>query len=604
MRLKTKLVLVFIILTLLVTSIMSILSYNFVKQHVLEEHSKLTTQILETEAQKFDAWLQQKVGVLASVSHDLTTPGLSKQQKQFILEYHNHKQDSDIHDLYVGLENGEVIADPVTMENIEQVSNYDPRFRPWYQQGIFAGGVAFSQPYKNILSDQYDIFTITMPIYFPEENLNGLVAMDIKLEALENYIKNLHAIRKYKKSQAVLVDKNGLILMHPDAKYIYNVIHFLPEFSGIAEKLFVENTKMFKTTYKNQEVIVNKVNIPSTEWKLGVIVPYKEVLAPIAYLKRIFIIVSIICIIIALLCSLIISKQISRPIELLSRKTVLLANGDLNVKVPVKGNDEISGLSQHFNDTVQQIKLLIYKTQEASRLKSEFISNMSHELRTPLNSIIGFTQLILTQCKDTLLPKHIKHLQTVERNGHHLLNLVNQILDLSAIEAGKNDLVLEKFNCVELINEVVELALPLAQKKQLKLINTSKEKEVYISSDRQKLLQILINLTGNAIKFTDKGEVKLKVETVLSENGTHKINIFVSDTGIGIQQEDIKTIFEPFRQVDGSVVRKKGGTGIGLYLSQKLCHLLKGQINVKSNVDEGTTFCCSFNQDISQGRFH
>ncbi len=597
MRLKTKLVLVFVMLTSLVASITSIVSYSFVKQHVLEEHDKLTTQFLETEAQKFDTWLQQKVGVLASVSHNLTAPGLSIQQKQFILEY--HKQDLDIHDLYVGLENGEVIADSVTMENISLVPKYDPRFRPWYLQGKFAGGVAFSQPYKNILSDEYDIFTITMPIYFPEENLNGLVGMDIRLQSLASYIKDLHAIKKYKKSQAVLIDKNGLILMHSDSKYIFNPILSLLEFNGIAEKLLFENTKMFKATYKNQEVIVNKLNIPSTEWKLGIIVPYNEVLDPIAYLKRIFTLVSIICITIALFCSLIISKQISKPIELLSRKTVQLANGDLNVKVPVKGRDEISILSQHFNDTVQQIKLLINKTQEASRLKSEFIANMSHELRTPLNSIIGFTQLVLIQAANTLTPKHIKHLQTVERNGHHLLNLINQILDLSAIEVGKDDLILEKFNCVELINEVIELALPLAEKKQLKLINESREREIFIQSDRQKLFQILINLIGNAIKFTEKGEVKLKAETVLLEDGSQTINIFVSDTGIGIYQEDIETIFEPFRQVDGSLARKKDGTGIGLYLSQKLCHLLKGQINVKSNVGEGTTFYCSFKQDIS-----
>ncbi len=115
-----------------------------------------------------------------------------------------------------------------------------------------------------------------------------------------------------------------------------------------------------------------------------------------------------------------------------------------------------------------------------------------------------------------------------------------------------------------------------------------------VYSDRKKLLQILINLTGNAIKFTEKGEIKLKAESVVLEDGTHTINIIVADTGIGIRQEDIHVIFEPFRQIDGSLTRQKEGAGLGLHLTKKLCELLKGTITVESTVNEGTTFYCSF----------
>ncbi len=285
------------------------------------------------------------------------------------------------------------------------------------------------------------------------------------------------------------------------------------------------------------------------------------------------------------------------------RQALLQAGeGDFSIVCPEEeGEDyeEIRILQNSFNNMIDKIKILMNKSQESSRLKSEFMSTMSHELRTPLNSIIGYTHLVLTQAEDTLSPKHRKHLQTVERNGQHLLGLINQMLDLSAIEAGKKDLVVEKFDCVELIEEVIALALPLAHKKNLTLKNTSVEKEMTIYSDRQKLLQILINLTGNAIKFTKKGTIKLKAESLVLEDGTPSINILVSDTGIGIRPQDIGSIFEPFRQIDGSLTRQEGGTGLGLYLTQKICGLLKGKITVESTVNEGTTFCCSINPKLN-----
>ena len=253
---------------------------------------------------------------------------------------------------------------------------------------------------------------------------------------------------------------------------------------------------------------------------------------------------------------------------------------------------------------------------EASRLKSELLANMSHELRTPMNAIIGFTHRVIKKCTDILPDRQLRNLKTVERNAHHLLGLINSILDVSKVEAGRMEVLIEPFHLYELIEEVIEMSAPLVGDKTIKLLYECPD-DIYVNSDRTKVKQMLINLIGNSIKFTEEGGVKITVRrasNIVLEHDMHQqgpklddnvfgkqtaaclkrknefVQILVSDTGIGIKEESMPYIFDEFRQVDGSLTRKTGGTGLGLAIVKKFSVLLGGDVQVESSYKRGTCF--------------
>ena len=221
---------------------------------------------------------------------------------------------------------------------------------------------------------------------------------------------------------------------------------------------------------------------------------------------------------------------------------------------------------------------------DANRLKSEFLSNMSHELRTPLNSVLSLSQLMLENGMDTEGGENREHLEIIERNGRRLLNLINSILDLSKIEAGKMEFFVSSFSVAEMVDSIGASMRPTAKEKGLSFeIDVAEMAEMH--SDKDKLQQILLNLLSNAQKFTEKGDIKLQVRSV-----GDSVVFTVRDTGCGISAEELPHIFDEFRQVDGSTTRQYGGTGLGLAISQRLTGLLDGEINVHSELGAGTTF--------------
>lgn len=224
------------------------------------------------------------------------------------------------------------------------------------------------------------------------------------------------------------------------------------------------------------------------------------------------------------------------------------------------------------------------RLQEVDRLKSVFLASMSHELRTPLNSIIGFTSIILQGMTGPVNDEQKKQLIMVKHSANHLLDLINDILDTSKIEAGKVDLILEEFKFNDVIQEVAESFATAAREKNLALIVES-PRDILLYSDRRRIKQILLNLISNAIKFTEKGSVRIGAKVA---NDRLECNII--DTGKGIAAEDIPRLFQPFQQVDLSLIKKYQGTGLGLYLCKRLLDLLGGSISVKSKLDQGSTF--------------
>jgi len=220
-----------------------------------------------------------------------------------------------------------------------------------------------------------------------------------------------------------------------------------------------------------------------------------------------------------------------------------------------------------------------------SKYKSQFLANMSHELRTPLNAVLGYTRMLLTKVYGDVPEKIGDVLERIEKSGRHLLGLINDVLDLSKIEAGQVTLSLNAYSMKEVVQNVVTAMQPLAAEKKLALKVSLPSEVPPTHGDERRITQVLLNLVGNAIKFTDAGEVRVQA---IVANGA--LVVSVSDTGPGISERDQQEIFEEFRQVENSATAKKGGTGLGLAIAKRIIELHEGRIWVESSLGEGSTF--------------
>lgn len=317
------------------------------------------------------------------------------------------------------------------------------------------------------------------------------------------------------------------------------------------------------------------------------------------------------------------NKLVRRPVEDLAEKAKRFAEGDMSVKVEVKTQDEIGILGNTFNYMVESVsstnkkleeeikrktELLNERTRlltllevanrelrELDRLKSTFLANMSHELRTPMNSIIGYTDLLLDGVDGPINEEQEKSLRKIAANARHLLQLINDVLDISKIESGKMKLSPKEIDIKWLIDSVIPTFEPMIKQKNLSLNIDIAENMPFLYGDEDKIKQILINLLSNAVKFTHQGEITISVR--VSERGIKPgeepifAEICVKDTGIGIKEEDIGKIFDKFVQVDLTTVRQYEGTGLGLSIARGLVALHKGVIWVESKFGEGSKFC-------------
>jgi signal transduction histidine kinase len=222
---------------------------------------------------------------------------------------------------------------------------------------------------------------------------------------------------------------------------------------------------------------------------------------------------------------------------------------------------------------------------QASRLKSQFLASMSHELRTPLNSIIGFSKVLLNRLDGDLNDKQEAYVRSVHNSGTHLLQLINDILDISRIEAGKMDLHREAFDILELVDECLEVSASLARGKPLKLEKDVPLELPRITADRTKVKQVLLNLLSNAVKFTPGGRVVVRARLEPAQ-----VHMTVSDTGFGIRKADLSRLFEPFERLENPLARHTAGTGLGLAISKKFVEVQGGQMWADSRENVGSTF--------------
>lgn len=248
-------------------------------------------------------------------------------------------------------------------------------------------------------------------------------------------------------------------------------------------------------------------------------------------------------------------------------------------------NIEMNNLQRELIKKTKELEIANQKLLELDKLKSIFLAGMSHELRTPLNSIIGYTGMLLMGLSGPLNEEQNKQLLKVKKNGHHLLNLINDILDISKIEADKVDLNYELVNLKSMLQQVMEIVGPMLNEKKL-VLNLDISPALEIETDKQRLKQVMLNLVSNAIKFTNSGNITIKA--AYKNNGWIKMSVI--DTGIGIDESNINKLFHAFQQIDSQNKNPLEGTGLGLYLSKKLVTLLGGEIYVKSKLNMGSEF--------------
>ncbi len=305
----------------------------------------------------------------------------------------------------------------------------------------------------------------------------------------------------------------------------------------------------------------------------------------------------------AIICATV-GHSLARRIRVLAAQSHRISEGNFSTSAP-EGSDELGRVGEAFNRMAREIERQQYRlaesrdtavaaashAQKATAAKSEFLANMSHEIRTPLNAVLGFGEQLLDP--EISVDDRRASADAIIRNGKHLLNLINDILDFSKIEAGHMDAEKQRVNVPSLARETVSLLKGRADAKGLTLdLVMPPQLPETIETDPTRLRQILLNLIGNAIKFTERGSVTLEVGDVIPEQGgvDGQLSFSVKDSGIGIEPETLSKLFQPFTQADSTMTRRFGGTGLGLSISRRLSNLLGGKISVESKPGQGSTF--------------
>lgn len=398
-------------------------------------------------------------------------------------------------------------------------------------------------------------------------------------------------------------------------------------FEGFLDKqkplVFSESILSEQIMVEDNQKLTNSSDAFSKENKIGtVIVTFSTRFATAEKIQQIQYGI-LITLSILLITSLIIvraSRAITQPIKMLTRTVRDIASGNLDTRIEKNATGEVGVLQSCINNMADELKhyqsnmesqlneytLELQQTLEeleirnaelditrskaiyANNAKSEFLANMSHEIRTPLSGIIGFTELLQST---RLSSQQIDYASTIQKSAKNLLEIINDILDLSKIESGKVEISTSEFNLIDIIEDIINLLSPAALDKNIEIFyRVEKNVPFIIHSDPFRIHQILTNLIGNAIKFTESGYVYLQVTTGEIAKAENSIKFTVSDTGIGMNSEDKKKLFKAFTQADTSITRRFGGTGLGLVISRKLTLLMNGEIGFDSTEGEGSTF--------------
>ena len=450
----------------------------------------------------------------------------------------------------------------------------------------------------------------------------GVSVAEVNLKLIWDVVSQ---IKVGERGHAYVIDAQGRLIAHPDISLVLRNT----DMSRLAQVNAARGTTggeggASERVQESEDIVGRKVltayaPVAPLGWLVFVELPATEAYAPLyAALQRLaFVLLAALGF--AGLAGMFLAGRMVGPIQALRAGAERIGGGDLSQQIRIKTGDELEALADQFNIMAGRLKEsyagLEQKVEErtreveeksrqlelASQHKSQFLSSMSHELRTPLNAIIGLTEMMVTNAARFGTEKAAEPLRRVHRAGSHLLGLINQVLDLSKIEAGKLELSPDWVNLTPLINEVVDTARPLAEQNNNRLMVKCQENLGSLTVDPMRLRQILLNLLSNACKFTKQGEVTLLARKLANEGNW--IEFAVSDTGIGMTPEQQAKLFEEFTQADSSTARQYGGTGLGLAITRKLARMMGGDVTLTSEAGKGSTFTVRLpaNTDVPAG---
>jgi signal transduction histidine kinase len=352
-----------------------------------------------------------------------------------------------------------------------------------------------------------------------------------------------------------------------------------------------------------KKVISSYAFIPSVDWVVIIERPAEEAYAPLYASMLRTATLLMVAFTMALLASLFMRQRVVRPLETLQRGVERIGKGDLNHQLDMKTGDEIEILADEFNEMAthlreaytelerkvaertQALTIANQKLAAASELKSQFLANANHELRTPVSAIIGYGGLLLSDAEGRISPLQQENLKDLLNNAERLLSLIDGLLDIAKIEAGKLEVQVEPVDLEKIIGGAVLAIGSTVSGNHVQVIRHVAADLPILNTDRDKIAQIMLNLLDNAAKFTERGEIRI---IAARHNGSLKL--VVSDTGIGIPAQDLNRIFEEFHRGRSANGKKYHGTGLGLAIVKRLVDLLGGSIEVSSEVNVGSTF--------------
>jgi signal transduction histidine kinase len=429
---------------------------------------------------------------------------------------------------------------------------------------------------------------------------NGVAIAEVNLILLWDLVS---AIDVGETGLAYVVDAGGRLIAHPDNSLVLRNTN-LAGLAQVAAALAGDpEADVAALSVDGAPVISAAAAIPGLHWIVFAELPVREALTPVYQSVVRTTALLVLGVVLAVILAIFFTRRMVGPIGVIEAGAARIGGGDLGHRISVSTGDELEALARQFNEMAGHLEAeraglerrVAERTAEleeksrqlalASTHKSQFLANMSHELRTPLNAILGFAELLLDGVYGPLPPKTRQVVERVQANGAHLLGLINDVLDLSKIEAGQLALTFDKYDLAATVRSVASATEPLAQAKSLALSTTIDGPLAPATGDERRIRQVLLNLVGNAIKFTDSGSVK-----VVARQRDGEIEIDVSDTGPGIPETDRERIFEEFQQLDSSPTRSKGGTGLGLAISRRIAELHGGRIMLMSTLGRGATF--------------